>query len=197
MIFQKTLLIATLSVMATSAHAINFSSTFTGDNYVNNFTYSTIGSATHIDTTTLSDTQYWPTSSTLNLTLNNATQYDFIWEVQNAGGPSGFLADFTLGTTSYSTSTDPNIWSYSSDGINWATVTSYGQHGVAPWGNISGISSNAEWIWDSSNGLSNETLLFKASITSPIPEPSTYALMLGGLGLIGFMAHRRKRNLPS
>ncbi len=183
--------------MATSAHAINFSSTFTGDNYVNNFTYSTIGSATHIDTSTLSDTQYWPTSSTLNLTLNNATQYDFIWEVQNAGGPSGFLADFTLGTTSYSTSTDPNIWSYSSDGINWATVTSYGQHGVAPWGNISGISSNAEWIWDSSNGLSNETLLFKASITSPIPEPSTYALMLGGLGLIGFMAHRRKRNLPS
>ena len=28
--------------------------------------------------------------------------------------------------------------------------------------------------------------------TSPIPEPSTYALMLGGLGLVGFMAVRRR-----
>jgi len=28
---------------------------------------------------------------------------------------------------------------------------------------------------------------------SPIPEPSTYALMLGGLGLVGFMAYRRRK----
>ena len=30
-------------------------------------------------------------------------------------------------------------------------------------------------------------------ITAPIPEPETYALMLAGLGLVGFMARRRKQ----
>ena len=36
---------------------------------------------------------------------------------------------------------------------------------------------------------------FKYTEVSPVPEPSTYALMLGGLGLVGFMAYRRKKVL--
>ncbi len=31
------------------------------------------------------------------------------------------------------------------------------------------------------------------TVTSPVPEPSSIALMLGGLGLVGFMAARRKK----
>lgn len=31
------------------------------------------------------------------------------------------------------------------------------------------------------------------TINAPVPEPSTYALMLGGLGLVGLMASRRKK----
>jgi hypothetical protein len=30
-------------------------------------------------------------------------------------------------------------------------------------------------------------------LAEPIPEPSTYALMAGGLGLLGFVARRRVR----
>ena len=32
------------------------------------------------------------------------------------------------------------------------------------------------------------------SITAPVPEPETYALMLGGLGMLGLLARRRKSN---
>ncbi len=31
------------------------------------------------------------------------------------------------------------------------------------------------------------------SVLSPVPEPQTYAMMLAGLGLMGFMAHRRRK----
>ncbi len=36
---------------------------------------------------------------------------------------------------------------------------------------------------------------FKYTEVSSVPEPSSYALMLGGLGLVGFMAYRRKKVL--
>lgn len=40
------------------------------------------------------------------------------------------------------------------------------------------------------NGINNLGQVI--AVTSPIPEPASYALMLAGLGLIGFMSRCRK-----
>jgi hypothetical protein len=43
-------------------------------------------------------------------------------------------------------------------------------------------------------GLSHAALIgVSGAVTPPIPEPQTYALMLAGLGLVGFVAVRRRR----
>jgi len=41
------------------------------------------------------------------------------------------------------------------------------------------------------HGLAVDDVAFSATV-SAVPEPQTYALMLGGLGLVGWMARRRK-----
>ena len=46
---------------------------------------------------------------------------------------------------------------------------------------------------DNNNGLDNVVLLDLGPAVGAVPEPDTYALLLGGLGLLGFMARRRQQ----
>lgn len=51
-------------------------------------------------------------------------------------------------------------------------------------------------LYLSNNGrfekLASASSAFGVTVAAPIPEPSTYALMLAGLGMVGFIAHRRR-----
>jgi hypothetical protein len=49
--------------------------------------------------------------------------------------------------------------------------------------------------YDSSG--SNATVFAVWNIASPVPEPETYAMLLAGLGFIGFMTLRRKQNFEA
>jgi hypothetical protein len=42
--------------------------------------------------------------------------------------------------------------------------------------------------------VSNTAASFGGAVmmAAPVPEPETYGMMLGGLGLLGFLARRRK-----
>lgn len=48
---------------------------------------------------------------------------------------------------------------------------------------------SASWTSNSAFAFDN----INVSAVSAVPEPSTYALMLGGLGMVGFMATRRRK----
>jgi len=52
---------------------------------------------------------------------------------------------------------------------------------------------NAQYLFftpDAGNGTNNDYLVWGANV-SAVPEPATYALLLAGLGLVGFMVRRK------
>jgi hypothetical protein len=73
------------------------------------------------------------------------------------------------------------------DGIPHANVV-YGFAGEPgrTWVGFEDILGGGDFDYD------DHTFSFTHIVEAPVPEPSTYALMLGGLGVVGFLARRRK-----
>jgi len=64
----------------------------------------------------------------------------------NTGGPAGILASFTYTDASGSQQT---ITSGSGWNCGGKAAVLQGKNGVAPWGNISPINANSQWMWNS------------------------------------------------
>lgn len=98
--------------------------------------------------------------------------------LQNGGGPTG-IYDFR-----YDMINPKNDKLTGLESVTWhvgglGTTLLSGNNGEMAM-HVQGIGSNGDSAW--------------YVATSPIPEPETYAMLLAGLGLLGFMARRRKES---
>lgn len=100
--------------------------------------------------------------------------------LQNGGGPTGiydFRYDMINPKNDKLTGLESVTWHVG--GLGSTALPGYNGELAL---HVQGIGSNGDSAW--------------YVATSPVPEPETYAMLLVGLGLIGFMTHRKK-GLPA
>ncbi len=139
--------------------------------------------------------QSWSSIGDYNYTYDDADRTAFIFNLTNSEirrqikGPE----DVT-GLGVYQTYNDANYWpSFGSGDIFYQGGFSVGYSYAFSYGNVpQGTSLIDGSPFDGLNARFPEIEVFTIS-AAPVPEPETYAMMLAGLGLIGFVARRRKQ----
>jgi hypothetical protein len=71
------------------------------------------------------------------------------------------------------------------------SYTSFAVSAVVDFGALGMADKPVYYGFTASNGLATDAHMVTSAV--PVPEPETYAMMLAGLGLLGFSARRRKQ----
>jgi hypothetical protein len=205
--FRKLLAVLAFALVGANTHAATLNGNLTADDLFS--AYISTDDST-LGTLIGSGTPWFTTFPLIPTALApGVTHYLHIIATDN-GGPEMFVGDFSLSDTTFqfangtqSLLTNTTNWRAAEAGnpAVWvapgAAPVSLGVNSAgATWSGRTGISGSAEFIWSTGGDGGGETAFFSTTITSltaPIPEPSTYALMLAGLGFVGFVANRRRR----
>jgi len=147
----------------------------TGSLNVDNTFSAYISTDDSVQGTLLASGTNWPTTENLSANLTVGQNYYLHIYATDVGGVAGFLGDFELSGTDHTFSnglttlnTNTSNWSVSTSGWNnYQAASAYGVNGVSPWGNRSGVDSNAQWIWSSDNDGDNE-VYFSTAISVPV-----------------------------
>jgi hypothetical protein len=138
-------------------------------------------------------------STNFGLAASNETVYAYLGS--NVDTPTTFLAAIANAPFSATTGliTNTGLVAGSHTAIVLHTSADYGEYtglrsGLASFDDYKPlVADTANWWMDTVNGNYADKIPDTTAFTiTPIPEPETYALMLAGLGLVGYMARRRK-----
>jgi hypothetical protein len=146
-----------------------------------------------------------PTGSAVVLTPGGPAA---VRSITTSGSPEEVFTFFWSGadaTISLTSSADPatgyrfDTWRLGT-GTDWLAPGTTFASGTGPsFGPIqllSGVRSSGDYYFtftgiDNANSVTSTLTLTPVGQVTAVPEPSTYALMLGGLGVVGFLARRR------
>lgn len=118
------------------------------------------------------------TGEVLVLTFDNAVTIDSIWFNNNHDGDGTLSGNkIKIGGADYSLVSATGVPSFNDD---WKPTVSFS---VAAGGSLSFMLASTD---------ADQFYISGMTITAAIPEPETYAMLLAGLGLLGFAARRRK-----
>lgn len=202
---RHTIAVLTLA-FAANASATTLSGNLTADN---EFSIYLSTSQNDLGTLLTSGNNWATTYSFDNISLVSGQDYYLHviatnWDYQSHGYyvDAGFLGSFSLSDAGFRFAngtqalvTNITDWTVSPSNGTWAapseTPVGDRSNGTSPWGYHSPIASDATWIWHESN--STQVAYFATTITAAVPEPSSYALLLAGMSLVGFAASRKKR----
>jgi hypothetical protein len=194
-ILSITLLLAFASAsQATSV--VNFDARFSSDNRIDSFEAFDGTTTTTLDLSSLSNLGNWRISDVFETYFDPTKHWTFTFNTTNYTGnvnPEGFIADITFAGNTYNTGSAD--WLANKDGGAYqdAIMNPYDYSANSSWTDENAF-TGGQWIgFDSTiNQTGPNEYSYQLSIT-PVPEASTYALMLSGLGFIGMMVRRRKK----
>jgi hypothetical protein len=178
--FQKSFVAAGLAMLALGANAQSFSSVAAGPGDYAAPVFSTPnGLLAYVANDTVANVRSQPlfdapgtflivsTLGSATINLGGATSFSFLW-----GSP------------------DPTNM-IDIDGVLFTGLTLLG-------GTANSSNANTQWAtFTSDTGMNSFTMTtnqiaFEIAVANPVPEPETYALLLGGLGALAFVVRRRK-----
>ena len=139
--------------------------------------------------------------------IDNAAFFGAIFGSGNAGNT--FVDKYTF-TTTAGGSLMADVLSMSAtaaSGLNITGLGLYDMNGEVVGGTLQSTGATDSWTLSSANlaagsyyvqisgsVVSNSAGKYYANVAmAPVPEPETYAMMLAGLGMLGFVARRRKQ----
>lgn len=140
-------------------------------------------------------------SKFLDLTGRSDWQYGAIYQTFDTVAGTTYQVNFSQGYSSTwsSASARPNLYVVAKDGATivddldpaWAGFTSTSAGWTQRTYNFTAASGTTTLFFAGGYDAANYVGLDNVSVTA-VPEPESYAMMLAGLGALGFMARRRK-----